>query len=127
MNHQILLLTLTPKRNRIFRRMCRLTSSKASCREAQPALKMQIKGVWGTPQQAFCSAKVAVVYTTALLAGEMVSLSCPIDCSVFFIVGSQEFFNFFSMNLVSYKVSETVAYCIELFHKPFDIRKLGFR
>ena len=30
------------KRNRIFRRMCRLTSSKVSRREAQPALKMQI-------------------------------------------------------------------------------------
>lgn len=71
MNHQILLLTLTPKKNRIFRRMCRLTYSKASCREAQPALKMQIKGVWGTPQQAFCNAKVAVVYTTALLAPAM--------------------------------------------------------
>jgi len=27
---------------------------------------MQIKGVWGTPQQAFCNAKVAVVYATAL-------------------------------------------------------------
>ena len=39
MNHQILLLTLTPKRNWIFRRMCRLTSSKASRRDAQPALK----------------------------------------------------------------------------------------
>ena len=35
---------------------------------AQPALKMQIKGVWGTPQQAFCNAKQADVYTSALLA-----------------------------------------------------------
>ena len=35
---------------------------------AQPALKMQIKGGWGTSQQAFCNAKVAVVYTTAWLA-----------------------------------------------------------
>ena len=34
-------------------------------------MKMQIKGVWGTPQQAFCNAKVAVVYTTALLATTM--------------------------------------------------------
>ena len=32
---------------------------------------MQIKGVWGTPKQAFCNAKVAVVYTTALLATTM--------------------------------------------------------
>jgi len=30
--------------------------------------KMQIKGVWGTPQQAFCNAKQADVYTSALLA-----------------------------------------------------------
>jgi len=37
---------------------------------------MQIKGVWGTPQQAFCNAKVAVVYTTALLATTM-SPFCP--------------------------------------------------
>ena len=33
--------------------------------------KMQIKGVWGTPQQAFCNAKQADVYTSALLATTM--------------------------------------------------------
>ena len=30
--------------------------------------KMQIKGAWGIPQQAFCNAKQADVYTSALLA-----------------------------------------------------------
>ena len=31
-------------------------------------MKMQIKGVWGTPQQAFCNAKMVFVYTKTLLA-----------------------------------------------------------
>ena len=30
--------------------------------------KMQIKGAWGIPQQAFCNAKFAFVRTNALLA-----------------------------------------------------------
>ena len=33
--------------------------------------KMQIKGAWGIPQQAFCNAKQADVYTSALLATTM--------------------------------------------------------
>ena len=36
--------------------------------------KMQIKGAWGIPQQAFCNAKQADVYTSALLAGTMSSM-----------------------------------------------------
>ena len=35
--------------------------------------EMQIKGAWVIPQQAFCNAKIADVYTSALLAGTM----CP--------------------------------------------------
>ena len=59
MNHQILLLTLTPKRNRIFRRMCRLTSSKASCRDAQPALKnAEQRGLGHFPNKHFATQKV---------------------------------------------------------------------
>ena len=45
-------------------------ASPAVRRDAQPALEnADQRGLGHSPQQAFCNAKVAVVYTTALLAG----------------------------------------------------------
>ena len=58
MNHQILPLTLTPKSNRFFRRMWRLTSSKASRREAQPALEnADQRGLGHSPNKHFATQK----------------------------------------------------------------------
>ena len=59
MNHQILPVTLTPKRSRFFRRMWRLTSSKASRREAQPALEnADQRGLGHSPNKHFATQKV---------------------------------------------------------------------
>ena len=54
---------------------------------------MQFKGL-GVPQQVFCNAKVAVVYTTALLAGAMNPLNVL-----------SKFENHFAIKTVHFQVS----------------------
>ena len=88
---------------------------------------MQIKGVWGVPQQAFCNANgvcigdtlladADVVYTSALLADAMKPLNVP-----------SKFENHFAIRTVRFQVQlEAGGYFSDLFLLPFQSAFIPF-